>query len=211
MKKCVIFAAAPLENADYVKIENDTMVICADAGVRNAKAIGITPNLALGDFDSMDKNEIGEIPSVTFPKRKDDTDLMLAIKYGMQAGCEDFTIYGALGGDRLDHTFAAFSALGFLADNQMSGCLVDDKTYVKVLSAGEHVVENLGGYLSLFPFGCDKALVSLDGTEYDGESLLINSFPLGVSNEIKSDVARIEVFNGEETARVLMIQTKKEI
>lgn len=208
MKKCVIFAAAPLGSADYIKIEEGTMVICADAGVRSARVLGITPDLALGDFDSMDKSEALDIPSVTFPKRKDDTDLMLAVKYGMQAGCEDFTIYGALGGNRLDHTFAAFSTLAFLADNELSGCLVDDKTCIRVLSAGVHIVENLGGYLSLFPFGCDKALVSLEGTEYDGEALLINSFPLGVSNEIKSDVAKIEVFNGEETSRVLMIQTK---
>ncbi len=208
MKKCVIFAAAPLGSADYIKIEEGAMVICADAGVLSARTLGITPDLALGDFDSMDKSEVGDIPSVTFPKRKDDTDLMLAVKYGMQAGCEDFTIYGALGGDRLDHTFAAFSTLAFLTDNELSGCLVDDKTCIKVLSAGVHLVENFGGYLSLFPFGCDKALVSLEGTEYDGEALLINSFPLGVSNEIKSDVAKIEVFNGEEASRVLMIQTR---
>lgn len=210
MKKCVIFAAAPIGNADYIKIEEGTMVICADAGVRHAKALGITPDLALGDFDSMDKSEIGDIPYVTFPTRKDDTDLMLSVKYGMQAGCEDFTIYGALGGDRLDHTIAAFSVLGFLADNQMSGEIVNEKTYVKVLSAGEHLAENRGGYLSLFPFGCDRARVSLSGTEYDGEFLLINSFPLGVSNKIRSHTAKIEVFNGEEAARVLMIQTKKD-
>ena len=208
MKKCVIFAAAPLENADYIKIEEGTIVICADAGVRTARSLGITPDLALGDFDSMDKSEIGDVPSVTFPKRKDDTDLMLAVKYGMEAGCEDFTIYGALGGKRLDHTVAAFSVLGFLADNQRSGRLVDDKTCVKVLEVGEHLVENQGGYLSLFPFGCDRVLVSLSGTEYEGEALLLNSFPLGVSNSITSHTAKIEVFQGEELSRVLMIQTK---
>ena len=210
MKKCVIFAAVPIENADYIKIEEGAMVICADRGVLTAKSLGIKVDFALGDFDSMDKSEIGEIPSVTFPSRKDDTDLMLAVKYGMQAGCEDFTIYGALGGSRLDHTYAALSVLAFLADNRLSGLLIDDKTCVKVLCAGEHIVENLGGYLSLFPFGCDRALVSLSGTEYEGEALLINSFPLGVSNEIKSDVAKIEVLSTEEEARVLMIQTKKD-
>ena len=210
MKKCVIFASAPIGNADYIKIQEGSMVICADGGVRHAKALSITPDLALGDFDSMDKAEIGDIPFVTFPIRKDDTDLMLAVKYGMQAGCEDFTIYGALGGNRLDHTIAAFSVLGFLADNGLSGRLVDDKTCVSVLSLGEHVVENMGGYLSLFPFGCDRVLISLSGTEYDGQALLLNSFPLGVSNEIKGHSAVIEVFPGEETGRVLMIQSKKD-
>lgn len=210
MKKCVIFAAAPIGNADYIKIEPDTMVICADAGIRHAKALGITPDLALGDFDSCKREETQDIPTVTFPIRKDDTDLMLAIKYGMEAGCQDFTIYGALGGKRLDHTVAAFSSLGFLADNGLSGRLVDDKTTVRVLEVGEHIIPNNGGYLSLFPFGCDRVVVELSGTEYDGEALLVNSFPLGVSNKIRSHSAVIKVEQGEELSRVLMILSNKE-
>ncbi len=209
MKKCAIFAAAPIANADYIKIDDDTMVICADAGIRHAKALGIKVDLALGDFDSCDRSETEDICTVTFPKRKDDTDLMLAIKYGMQAGCEDFKIYGALGGNRLDHTVAAFSALGFLADNALSAELVDDKTCVRVLEVGEHIVPSNSGYLSLFPFGCDRVTVELSGTSYDGEALLLNSFPLGVSNEITSQSAVIKVFQGDEVSRVLMILSKK--
>ena len=210
MKKCAIFAAAPIGNADYINIDDDTMVICADAGIRHAKALGIKVDLTLGDFDSCDRSETEDICTVTFPKRKDDTDLMLAIKYGMQAGCEEFKIYGALGGNRLDHTVAAFSALGFLCDNGLCGELIDDKTSVRVLEVGEHIVENNTGYLSLFPFGCDRALVELSGTSYDGAVLLTNSFPIGVSNEIISHTAVIKVLEGDEMSRVLMILSKKD-
>ena len=209
MKKCVIFAAAPIGSLENIKID-DAMVICADAGIRHAKALGIVPDLALGDFDSCDREETQDFPTVTFPRRKDDTDLMLAVKYGMEAGCDDFLIYGALGGNRLDHTIAAFSVLGFLADNGISGKLVDNKTSVCVLGVGEHIIPNNGGYLSLFPFGCDRARVELYGTEYDGEALLLNSFPLGVSNEIRSHSAVIKVFQGDEMTRVLMILSKKD-
>ncbi|MEE1279346.1 MAG: thiamine diphosphokinase [Oscillospiraceae bacterium] len=210
MKKCAIFAAAPIGKADYIEIDDETMVICADAGIRHAKALGIKVDLVLGDFDSCDRNETENICTVTFPIRKDDTDLMLAIKYGMQAGCEDFKIYGALGGNRLDHTVAAFSALGYLADNSLNGELVDDKTRVRVLEVGEHIVPNNAGYLSLFPFGCDRVAVELSGTSYDGQVLLAKSFPLGVSNEIISHSAIIKVLQGDDVSRVLMILSKKE-
>ncbi len=211
MKKCVIFAAAPIDSVDYIKVEKDAMVICADAGIRHAKRLGIVPDLALGDFDSFDKNEIEDVPTVTFPVRKDDTDLMLAIKYGIQAGCQSFTIYGALGGERIEHSVAAFSALGFLLDNGLFGELVNSKSRIRVLDAGEHIIENNSEHMSLFPFGCDRVNIELSGTAYDGQFMLLNSFPLGVSNQIVSHSAIVKVENTDQIGRVLMILTKKNI
>ena len=209
MKKCVIFAAAPIEDLGYIKVDKDAYVICADAGIRYAKALNVEPDLALGDFDSCDKSETDGYARITFPSRKDDTDLMLAVKYGIEYGCDDFTIYGALG-TRLDHTFASFSALGYLLDNGKTARLVDEKNVVTLLPSGEHKIKNNGGYLSLFPFGCDFAEVSLLGTSYDGDALLPSSFPLGVSNEIVGDEAVITVKQSESESRVLVIQSKKD-
>ena len=209
MKKCVIFAAAPIKDLGYVNVESGAYVICADAGIRYAKALNIEPDLVLGDFDSCDKSEAEDYARITFPSRKDDTDLMLAIKYGIESGCDDFTIYGALGA-RLDHTYAAFSALGYLLDNGKSARLVDDEHTVMLLSIGEHKIKNEGGYLSLFPFGCDSIEVSLSGTAYDGQALLTASFPLGVSNKIVGDEAVITVFSTEGEGRVLVINSKKD-
>ena len=208
MKKCVIFAAAPIQDLSYVKVDDGDYVICADAGIRHAKALKIEPDLVLGDFDSCDKSETEDYARITFPSRKDDTDLMLAVKYGIESGCDDFVIYGALGG-RLDHTYAAFSALGYLLDNQKSAKLVDDKHTVTLLSAGEHKIKNNGGYLSLFPFGCDSAEIELCGTAYDGPALLTASFPLGVSNEIVGDEATVTVLRASGEIRVLAITSQK--
>ncbi len=209
MKKCVIFAAAPINDLSYIKVDDGSYVICADAGIRYAKALKIQPDLVLGDFDSCDKSEAEEFARITFPSRKDDTDLMLAIKYGIESGCDDFTIYGALGA-RLDHTYAAFSALGYLLDNGKRARLVDDKHTVVLLGVGEHKIKNDGGYLSLFPFGCDSAEVSLLGTAYDGNAVLIASFPLGVSNEIIGKEATVTVFRRDGESRVLVITSKKD-
>lgn len=210
MKRCVIFAAVPLGNVKNIEIDKDDYVICADAGIKSALKLGIKPDLALGDFDSCDKELCEGIVSISFPVRKDDTDLMLAVKYGLEIGCDEFCIYGALGGERLDHTVAAFSALAYLKDNGADGVLYDDKTSVRLLDVGEHKVENIGGYLSLFPFGCDRVSVYLKGTAYDGECLLMSSFPIGVSNEIVGDFAIVTVLQSEAESRVLMIQTKKD-
>ncbi len=209
MKKCVIFAAAPIKSGQKINIDSETVVVCADAGYLHAKKLGIKPDILLGDFDSFSKDEADDVLSVTFPTRKDDTDLMLAVKYAMEYGCDDFTIYGALGGKRLDHTVAAFSTLGFLMDNGFAARLVDGETIVELLSVGEYQIENCGSYISLFPFGCDSVTVNLEGTAYDGEVLLTSSFPLGVSNEVIADKAKIEVFQGDNISRVMLIRAPK--
>jgi thiamine pyrophosphokinase len=202
MKRCVILGAAPVENTDYIKLYEGDMIICADAGVRLAKKLDIEPDLVLGDFDSCDRSESEDFCTISFPKRKDDTDLMLAVKYGIESECDCFEIYGALGG-RLDHTFAAFSTLSYLADLKIPARLVDERTTVSLLSAGENIIENQRKYISLFPFGCDSISVYLSGTEYDGEAFLTASFPLGVSNEIVSDSAIVSLPEGD--GRVLAI------
>ena len=52
--KAVIFGGAPIRDysfcGEYLK-DADT-VICCDAGMAHAKALGIDPNYIVGDFDS---------------------------------------------------------------------------------------------------------------------------------------------------------------
>lgn len=209
MKRCVIFGAAPNTDVRGVQVDPGALVLCADGGLYFARQLGLTPDLLLGDFDSCPPALANGLPHVTFPVRKDDTDLMLAVRYGIQAGCQDFTIYGALGG-RLDHTLAAISVLGFLLDRGLSGRLVNGKTCVQLLGCGEHRLSSTGGYLSLFPFGCDQVSVLLSGTTYDGAVQLTASFPLGVSNEFAAKTARITVLPGEGECRVLAVICEKD-
>lgn len=208
MKRCVIFASVPMGDAKYVNC-SDAFVICADAGILNAKRLGVKIDLALGDFDSCEKCEAEGICTVSFPSRKDDTDLMLSVKYGIEMGCDDFTIYGALGGERIDHTLAAISALGYLRDNKIDARLEDDKCIIEMLSQGEYEIDSLNGYFSLFPYGCDRVPIMLEGTSYDGETLLMSSFPIGVSNEILDRKAKLTIYNDDTESRVLVIRTKK--
>lgn len=207
MKKCTIFAAAPINDLSFVTVPENSYIICADAGYKHAERLNITPDLIVGDFDSASKPQIQNANVISFNKRKDDTDLMLAIKYGIEMGCEDFYIYGALG-ERLDHTIASITALSYILDNNLKARLIDENCEVSMLPIGEYEIENLGGYLSLFPFGCDSARVSIEGCEYDGVFTLISSFPLGVSNKIINKSCRLNVLAGEGDTRVLVIKTK---
>ncbi|MFN3225760.1 MAG: thiamine diphosphokinase [Hyphomicrobiales bacterium] len=82
--------------------------IAADGGIAHARALGLTPELWVGDFDSSSDNDGDAYPGITrkaFPAAKSTTDGALAIHEAINRGANAITIVGAFGG-RTDHTFA---------------------------------------------------------------------------------------------------------
>src|SRR5829696_8096948 len=111
MQRIIIFANGEipnLENARLLLHSND-YIICADGGTRHALALGLKPNLVIGDMDSIDKEQWQKlknagVPIELFPRDKDETDLELAIDRAIELKPKTLLIIGALGG-RLDQTF----------------------------------------------------------------------------------------------------------
>ena len=88
-------------------------VLAADGGFAHLESIGVVPDVALGDFDSL-----GYIPDapcvVRHPVMKDATDLELALAWLWRKGYTSAVVYGALGG-RLDQTLATQQTLVYFA------------------------------------------------------------------------------------------------
>ena len=194
MKRCVIFCAAGFDGL-ALPIAADDLVIAADGGLRHTQAIGITPTLILGDFDSL-----GYTPaeSLVFPVEKDDTDAMLAAREGLRRGCEEFHFYGSLDGRRLDHTIANYQTLQFLADRGATGYLIGTDYLVTVVKNGAlRFPAGATGVISVFCLGQDARGVTLKGLHYPLEDgTLTAGFPLGVSNHFIGTDATVSVRDG---------------
>ena len=194
MGTCVIFCAAgfdfPAED-----IGSGDLVIAADGGVKHTEKLGLTPDAVLGDFDSL-----GFVPegAAVFPVEKDDTDAMLAIRWGLDRGYGRFVIYGGLDGHRLDHTLANFQALQYLADRDAAGYLVGERYLATVVKNGSlSFPAEAAGILSIFCMGPDAKGVTLSGLKYPLENGTLSSgFPLGVSNHFMGEKSSISVKNG---------------
>ena len=194
MKECVIFCAAECDGLAR-PIGQDAFVIAADGGLRHTKTLGITPNAVLGDFDSLGYTPEG---ANVFPVEKDDTDAMLAVRLGLEQGCDEFLLYGSLDGPRLDHTVANFQTLQFLTDHGAVGYLVGETTMVTVVKNGKITFPaGLSGTISVFCMGPDAEGVTETGLFYGVENgTLTSGFPLGVSNHFTGEAAEISVKNG---------------
>lgn len=194
MRQCVIFCAAEFDRLAR-PIPAGAFVIAADSGLRHTQRLGISPDAVLGDFDSLGYTPEG---ANVFPVEKDDTDAMLAVRLGLEQGCEEFVLYGSLDGPRLDHTVANFQTLQFLADRGAVGYLVGNNTMVTVLKNGSlRFPAGTEGTISAFCMGRDAEGVTERGLFYSLEDgRLTSGFPLGVSNHFTGAQAEISVKKG---------------
>jgi len=194
MGKCIVFCAGGFDGL-LEPISADDLVIAADGGLRHTQELNVKPGVILGDFDSL-----GYMPegSKVFPCEKDDTDAMLAVRCGLEAGFFEFLIYGGIEGPRLEHTMANFQTLLFLAEHGAKGFLVGKQQIVSVLAPGEMIFPSTAeGYLSVFCLGSDANGVDLDGLQYSVKNgTLTAGFPLGVSNRFIGKEARISLRSG---------------
>lgn len=178
-------------------LQFDICIAC-DKGYIYARQMGIVPDVIIGDFDSAEKPTTEDIPTITFPIEKDDTDTMLAIKYALQKGFNHIYILCALG-KRLDHTLANIQSLAYIAKNNGVGEIISESEHIMTLTDESSVtVAKRDNYsLSLFAISDICEGVTITGAKYDVSDVTItNTFPIGCSNQWRLDNVTISIKKG---------------
>lgn len=172
-------------------------VIAADRGFDSLLAYGVMPDLAVGDFDSL-----GHRPShpnvIQLPEEKDDTDMVFAVRKGLELGYRRFILLGGVGG-RLEHTLGNLQLLDWLAGHGAQGFLAGEKTVATCIRDGGSITfpSTMSGYLSVFCNSGTAEGVTLSNLKYPlDDSEFSGSFPLGVSNQFLDVPAQVSVRRG---------------
>ena len=178
----------------------DDLVIAADSGLENARALGIEVSTVVGDYDSL-----GHAPDVdagvevvTVPTEKDVTDTQLAVEYALQKGARDITILGGLGG-RLDHTLANISILEDLLTKGVRATIADGQNRVRLLHNDSTILPRSPyKYLSLLSLDPIAKGVEIEGVKYPLKKARLHRTlgGFGVSNEITGNCCFISVRKG---------------
>ena len=150
-------------------------IIGADAGASHALARGLTPDLVIGDMDSLADGDrallkTGGCQFVVHPRAKDETDLELALTFAAAEGAPEIVVLGAFGG-RLDHTLANILLLTLPQLDQVLVWLVDDREEMVLAQSGRRVtVEGqIGDLVSLLPLAGDASGVTTAGLAWELE------------------------------------------
>ena len=194
MSKCYIVGAGEFYGS--FKKEAGDLVIAADGGFDTLKKLGITPDLLIGDMDSIEG--ASDTEKLIFPVKKDETDSHLAYLEGVKRGYTEFELYGCVGG-RDDHTFANYSLLIYGKRHGHSIKIVGKLCDIFVLKNESITLDGeKDKHFSAFAFAGEAHGVSLHGLEYEADNItLYPDFALAVSNRFTESPATVEVKDGE--------------
>lgn len=184
-------------------VTDPDLVIAADSGLDHAVDAGLTPDVLIGDLDSVSAERLaafrardGEI--VAHPVDKDDTDLALAVGYAIDRGATAITVLGGAG-DRLSHVLGNCAAVAHAVRRGVATTWHADGTTVRVAAPGHPIVVTgrPADLVSLLPFAGAASVVTTSGLrwELDGETLHEDA-TRGVSNEMLAERAEVAVGRG---------------
>lgn len=185
VKKCLIISGGDFTEKEKIRMSDPDLVIACDRGYRHAAALGIVPDLIVGDFDSAPRSGARARDVRTFPTEKDDTDTMLAVKEALSRGCGIIEIT-CFGGGRLDHLFANLQTGAYIASAGARAVLTSDDAAVFVEKAPLRLALPFeeGCSLSVFSLSDECTGVTIQNAKYETDHVRItNTFPVGVSNE----------------------------
>ena len=196
--RAFIYLGGGLYDGGYLDApKEDDLIIAADGGYENAKKLGVTPHIAVGDFDSF----TGELPTgietLQVPTEKDFTDSQLAVDVARKKGATEIFLIGGLDG-RLDHALSNLAILEDLWHAHIRAILSDGRNRVRYIEATSELVLNLGyRYLSILAVDKKVKGVTVDGCKYPlKNATLTRVHQFAVSNEIQKNCALISVRRG---------------
>jgi thiamine pyrophosphokinase len=178
------------------------IIVAADSGLATAIRCGVQPDLAVGDFDSLESPELlsGMESSRIhrYPRDKDETDTEIAIRVCREHGADEVVIIGG-GGGQIAH-FVGILSLFDRAD--APAVWITDSAEFTCITSSISIIGSVGEVIGFFPVGCDTCEMRSTGLRWPLDGVLWNKGDIGVSNELSESRAEIQMKRG----RLLMIR-----
>jgi thiamine pyrophosphokinase len=176
-------------------------VVAADGGANWLAQHGISPDVLVGDMDSIAPDllarlEAGGCCIARHRRDKDETDGELALRQALALGAQRITVLGALGG-RADHALANVGLLAMpeLADAAVA--LFDGLSWLFLVRRVGELRGEAGDVVSLLAWGGDALGVSAVGLAYPlRDESLTTGAARGMSNALLDGEAQLTVRQG---------------
>ena len=203
MKRIIIFANGELPELNRARtlLRGDDFIVCADGGTRHALALGLNPNLIIGDMDSVEKDQLKKLSEAgteieLYPRDKNETDLELAISKAIELNATEVIIVAAFGG-RIDQTLANIALLADPRLKPLDVRLDDGVEEVFLCRSQVQVKGSRGDIVSLLPWGGAVPGVQTKNLKWPLEKeTLYPDKTRGISNEMVSESASVQIESG---------------
>ncbi|KAA0284620.1 MAG: thiamine diphosphokinase [Chloroflexi bacterium] len=201
--RIIIFANGSLPNLEKTRalLRPDDFILCADGGTRHALDLGLTPNIVIGDLDSVTYEERRKMKEMgvevlEFSRDKNETDLELVINHALTLNSSQILILAALGG-RMDHTLANITLLSNLQLATFNIRLADGVEELFFCRDQAQVEGRSGDIVSLIPWQGEVTGVFTENLRWHlHHETLYPDKTRGISNEMTAEVATITIQSG---------------
>lgn len=190
-------------------IKPDDFIICADSGADNTLKLGLSPDLIIGDMDSVNPENLNEMREtgreiIAHPAEKDESDTELALIKAVEMNPEEILIIGASGG-RADHFLCNIMLLCRFRNANIT--LINPGEKISLARKRHTIDEPEGTLLSLIPLSDTVDGISLTGCRYPlREETLHKGSSRGLSNILSERPALLTKGDGD-LLLILNLQT----
>ncbi len=204
----LIFANGTLDHSPELALllKQADIIIAVDGGANHCTRLAVTPDILLGDLDSIDAHilaayEHAGIIIHRHPEKKDATDLELALDLAKEKGARTVWLAGALGG-RWDMSLANVMLAANEKYQEQHIFLLAGNSSIHILHPGkEHTISGTPGQkISVLPLKGDASGVSLHGFAYPLTDQII---PFGSSRGV-SNIMQEKTVTIHHTAGILL-------
>lgn len=175
-------------------------IVCADGGYDYVIQAGFSPDILIGDLDSINADMLKSINKnikiIKYPTEKDYTDTQLSINYAIENGADEIVIFGAIG-NRLDHTIANILLLIELLNKGVKASIKNENNEVYIINKSIELKGQKDDLVSLIPIGAQVTGIYTQGLKYAlcGSNIPLGN-PLGISNVFLNQKVSIEIESG---------------
>lgn len=199
----ILFVNGELNFPELIRpiLDQPVFLIAVDGGLKHLNSLKLSPDLLIGDLDSVDSNDLflikeRKIEIKKYPSHKDESDLELAIQYSVEKGFSKIIIVGALGG-RVDQTVTNINLLTNPQWRERDLILFDGVTYIRLIRDKLRISGNPGDLVSLIPMTEKVTSVKTEGLDYPLENEdLFQWKTRGISNVMTGESASISILGG---------------
>jgi len=199
MRTACVFCNGELKDPDRAGavVAGAELVIAADGGAGHLAALGVKPDVIIGDMDSLCAETVwdgADVVRIPHPPAKDRSDVELAVEHAFARGCEQVTLMATIG-KRLDHTLGNIAVV---AKHPGRVAMLDGAFTLVAVNRSEKCVLRgcVGAAVSLIPYGASQGRVRTRGLKYPLEDEPLAFATHGLSNELSETEACVCVSGG---------------
>ena len=202
VNRAILFANGEIAKDTALEISPNDYLIAVDGGLRHLDQLKLTPNLLIGDLDSVDpsslqKAETAGVEIMHYPVEKDESDLELAALEALRRGFSEILITGTSGG-RIDHILACLAILAMPDLQKVNAKIADGKSTVYYITEHFELDTEIGDLISLQAWGEGVQGLSTTGLKWELNNADLHPWgALGLSNLVIQNQIIVSLKSGQ--------------